>query len=191
MGVNLPDVLINSNNNFKVNDSEVICSKNPLNKVINENGSVKTEDNQLKKLKESPYKFDLTKDPETVEEWLIEIKSLLNNFLIGNVAEAKSIFKQRAHVSFFYEVVCCAFDFLDSLLGLDKENLEIALNSVTNTNVSANKHRKKMGFMGYLIRGDFKDHKDIEAYAEAAHSFTQILNAFIIALLDQGIYQFI
>lgn len=140
------------------------------------------------RVKASPYEFDLNKEPQTIDEMLTEIKKLFNNFLMGNVEESKYIFYQRAHVSFFYEIICCSFDFLDSLLHLDKENLEIALQSVNETNISANKLRKKMGFMGYLIRGDFSQHTDMELYAEAAHSFTQVLNGFIVALLDQGIY---
>lgn len=137
------------------------------------------------RVKASPYEFDLDKEPQTIDEMLTEIKKLFNNFLIGNVAESKHIFYQRAHLSFFYEICCCGFDFLDSLLRLDKENLEIALNSVTACNNTANKLRKKMSLIGYLIRGDFSQHTDMELYAEAAHSFTQVLNGFIVALLDQ------
>ena len=107
---------------------------------------------------------------------------------MGEVDEAKYVFKQRAHVSFFYEICISVFDFLDSLLKLDKESLEKALHSVTSTNQSTNKFRKKIGLIGYLFRGDFSKHSDIEVYAEAAHAFSQIMNAFVIALMDQGVF---
>ena len=145
------------------------------------------EDKQEKK-KKLFYEFDLNKEPETIDEWLNEIQNLIKNLLIGNVEQSKFIFRQRAHLSFFYEICVTFMDFLDSLLKLDKENLEKALHSVTATNATANKHRKKMGLIGYLIRSDFSKHTDLEVYAEAAHAFTQIMNAFIIALMDQGIY---
>ena len=137
------------------------------------------------RVKASPFKFDLNKEPQTIDEMLKEINKLLKNFLLGNVVESKQIFYQRAHLSFFYEIICCSFDFLDSLLKLDREHLEIALHSVTACNATANKLRKQRGLIGYLIRGDFSQHTDMELYAEAAHSFTQVLNGFIVALLDQ------
>jgi len=127
----------------------------------------------------------------TFEECLENGRQMMIKFLDNKFEEVIGILDDQADISIIHKLGSAAVHFFDSILTMDKEKMSMALVSMREAAEFADKHRKKTGYISYLITPDYNTFNDVECHAELCYAATMLVSGLLIALEDQSIYGFV
>lgn len=127
----------------------------------------------------------------TFEECLENGRQMMIRFLDNQFEEVIGILEKQSEISIIHKLGSAAVRFFDSILSMDKEKIAIALTAMREAADYADKHRKKTGYISYLISPDYNTFNDVECHAELCYATTMLVSGLLIALEDQSIYGFV
>lgn len=127
----------------------------------------------------------------TFEECLENGRQMMIKFLDNQFEETIGILEDQSDISIIHKLGSAAVRFFDALLSMDKEKMTIALAAMREAADFSDRHRKKTGYINYLISPDYNTFTDVECHAELCYATSQLVLGLLIALEDQSIYGFI
>lgn len=112
-------------------------------------------------------RLDESKKKElTFEECLENGRQMMIKFLDNQFEEVIGILEEQSDISIIHKLGSAAVRFFDSILSMDKEKMTIALAAMREAADFSDRHRKKTGYINYLISPDYNTFTDVECHAE-------------------------
>lgn len=112
-------------------------------------------------------RLDESKKKElTFEECLENGRQMMIKFLDNQFEEVIGILEDQSDISIIHKLGSAAVRFFDSILSMDKEKMTIALTAMREAADFSDRHRKKTGYINYLISPDYNTFTDVECHAE-------------------------